>query len=397
VSGQIDQSIAQFHRWEPQLKAFAWCDPDRLRGNDGVPLGVKDVYDTAGIPTEYGSAVFKGRVPTRTATVVKSLLANGFVLFGKTVTAELAYFAPGPTTNPWASTRTPGGSSMGSAAAVAAGVVPAAIGTQTNGSMIRPAAFCGVVGFKPTFGRLPTTGVLRFAPSLDTLGVFARTVEMCGQLAAIMAGDSPLDEIAKSPRIGVVRSPEWELAEPAARVSLETAVGLLRERGATLVEMEMPPRLAYAIPVLRVIMSAEAQRCIGPKIAHAREKISQQLLSLLDDGAKLTASEYRKARAAQRKLTDEFRSWAESVDAIATLATLGEAPPVATTGDPRCCTRWTLVGAPALTLPAGLGPNRLPLGLQLVGRRKEDAKLIATARWVEAVLPPIGEPPRPSN
>jgi len=407
-------SLDAYRVWEPQLKAFAWCDPDGVReaarkedgyaADDrplhGMPVGVKDIFDVAGIPTEYGSAVFEGRVASRTATAVKRLLGAGAVLFGKTVTAELAYFAPGPTTNPWNASHTPGGSSMGSAAAVAAGVVPVAIGTQTNGSVIRPAAFCGVVGFKPTFGRLPTSGVLRFSPSLDQLGVFGRSVEMCGTLAAVIADDAPAQWISPRPsrmrpRLAIVRSPDWAAAESAARAAFELSVRLLGNAGAAIVDLELPKSLADSIPVHRAIMAAEAHRWIEPLVAKSRNVVSAQLLSLLDEGTRLSATDYRRATAAKSEVTDEFTRLIDDVDAVVTLSTLGEAPLVASTGDPRCCTRWTLIGAPALTLPCALGPGGLPFGVQLVGHIGGDAELLATARWAEAVLPSIGEPPLP--
>ena len=220
----VEQSLTELHRWEDRLHAFAWCDPERARARAhaadrnnarsrrplyGLTVGVKDIFDTAGIPTEYGSPIFAGRLPRRNAMAVRRLEAAGAVVFGKTVTAELAYFAPGPTTNPWNFDRTPGGSSMGSAAAVAAGVVPIAIGTQTNGSVIRPAAFCGVVGFKPSAGRLPGSGALRFSPHLDQVGVFAadrpaRRAGVCGarRRAAVGVGNRSVPEPKARPRRG---------------------------------------------------------------------------------------------------------------------------------------------------------------------------------------------------
>jgi len=323
-------ALAAYASWEPQLKAFAWCDADRVRSAarkedarpaadrplHGAPVGIKDIFDVAGVPTEYGSPVFRGRVPKRTATVVRRLLGAGAVLFGKTVTAELAYFAPGPTTNPWNAAHTPGGSSMGSAAAVAAGVVSIAIGTQTNGSVIRPAAFCGVVGFKPSFGRLPTSGVLRFSPSLDQLGVFARSVEMCGLLAAVMANNSHQvwntdQQLPRPPRLGVVRGPDWEAADASARAALESSIAALRAAGASVTELELSEGLSAALPVHRVIMAAEAHRWIDPLIAPSRQLCSPQILSLLDEGAKVGAASYRAARTKQRALTRSSRLGSE--------------------------------------------------------------------------------------
>jgi len=357
---------------------------------------VKDVFDTAGIPTEYGSPIFAGRVPDDSAAAVERLEAAGAIVFGKTVTAELAYFAPGPTTNPWNPERTPGGSSMGSAAAVAAGVVPAAIGTQTNGSTIRPAAFCGVVGFKPSFGRLPTAGALRFAPTLDQVGVFARTVGDAALLASVLAGEEPAAWVPGNGRrtLGAVRTPEWAEADAATRQGFETALAAAATAGVSVREVDLPEGLAGAIPVLRTIMAAEASRFVGPLVAASLELVSLQLRELLAEGDAIPAAEYELALRRREELVSEFAAWAGECDALITLATLGEAPSLATTGDPRPCTRWTLVGAPAISLPNGLGPSGLPLAVQLVA--VDDHALLDVAAQIERLLPRLGPPPEPS-
>ena len=383
------------------MHAFAWCRsdaPDPVTGPlSGVPVGVKDIFDTAGIPTGYGSPIFAGRVPDTTAVAVERLEAAGAVVFGKTVTAELAYFFPGPTTNPWNASRTPGGSSMGSAAAVAAGVVPAAIGTQTNGSTIRPAAFCGIVGFKPSFGRLPTAGALQFAPTLDTVGVFATSVADAALLARVIAGDEDLRPAAPSRvSLAVVRSPEWDEADAATREAFEAATAAARAAGADVHEVELTPDLAGAIPVLRTIMAAEAARYVEPLVAAEIDRVSDQLRALLDEGAAIPRTDYESALAARERLVAEFVDFASDCDAVLTLATLGEAPPLESTGDPRPCTRWTLVGAPAISLPSGLGPNGLPLAVQLVGRPGRDRELLGAAAWLEPLLPAIGSPRPPA-
>jgi Asp-tRNA(Asn)/Glu-tRNA(Gln) amidotransferase A subunit family amidase len=404
----IERSLERYAAWEPQLRAFAWCDPERARvqaaaaaGSGGalagVPVGVKDVFDTAAIPTEYGSPIFAGRVPERTAVAVARLEAAGAVVLGKTVTAELAYYAPGPTSNPWNAGRTPGGSSMGSAAAVAAGVVPAAIGTQTNGSTIRPAAFCGVVGFKPSFGRLPTAGALQFAPTLDTVGVFATSVADASLLAEVIAGETDrLRGPGGPPLLAVVRSPEWDEVEPAAQEAFETAAGLAREAGAELRELELPEALAGAIPVVRTIMAAEASRFVAPLVAGELDRVSEELRALLDEGAAMPPGQYERALATREELVAGLGGLAPGCDALLAPATLGEAPPLDTTGDPRPCTRWSLVGAPALSLPSGLGPHGLPLAVQLVGMPGRDRRLLEVASWLEPLLPDIGSPPQPS-
>ncbi len=289
---------------------------------------------------------------------------------------------------------------MGSAAAVAAGVVPTAIGTQTNGSVIRPAAFCGVVGFKPTAGRLPTEGALRFSPSLDQLGVFATTVEDAAALAAAIAADpqvawAPASDVRVQPALAVVRTPEWMSAEEGARVQFDSDLAAAQVAGATVRELELPESLAQAIAVHRTIMAAEAHRFVGPLVMRDRDRCSPQLLSLLDAGAAVTPAEYEAAMLAQQSVKRQFDDWFAGFDAIVTLPTLGEAPSIETTGDPKFCTRWTLVGAPALTLPTGLGPSGMPLGIQLVGRVGGDQELLGVARWFESVRPGPGQPPAP--
>jgi Asp-tRNA(Asn)/Glu-tRNA(Gln) amidotransferase A subunit family amidase len=411
----VERSLAAYLTWEPQLRAFAWLDTNAARSKasecdnnapkpkrplHGVPVGIKDIFDTAGVPTEYGSPIFKGRTPERSALAVSRLEAAGALMFGKTVTAELAYFAPGPTTNPWNPQRTPGGSSMGSAAAVAAGVVPMAIGTQTNGSVIRPAAFCGVVGFKPTAGRLPTDGALRFSPSLDQLGVFAITVEDAARLAAAIAGDPqadwvPVSDVRAQPALAVVRTPEWSSAEEGARDQFDSDMAAAQAAGATLRELELPAGLAQSLPVHRTIMAAEAHRFVGPLVLNDRDRCSPQLLSLLDAGAAVTLADYKAALLAQQSVKRQFDDWFAGFDAIATLPALGEAPGIETTGDPKFCTRWTLAGAPAVTVPTGLGPSRMPLGIQIVGRVGQDEELLGIARWFESLRPGPGQPPAP--
>jgi Asp-tRNA(Asn)/Glu-tRNA(Gln) amidotransferase A subunit family amidase len=411
----VEHCLASYATWEPRLHAFAWLDPDVVRSSaqkadktgpspkralHGVPVGVKDIFDTAGIPTEYGSPVFKGHTPLENALAVTRLEAAGAIVFGKTVTAELAYFAPGSTTNPWNPKHTPGGSSMGSAAAVAAGVIPCAIGTQTNGSVIRPAAFCGVVGFKPTAGRLPTEGALRFSPALDQVGVFARDVLGAAWLTAVIAGDSPADWFSEQspatrPALAVVRTPEWDSAEPAARTNFNRSLEALRQAGAALLEMDLPSELAQALSVHRTIMAAEASHWVGPLVASRHDLVSPQMLALLDEGAAVSDAGYGAALSERETLRKHYEQWVARFDAIITPPAFGEAPDITTTGSPTFCTRWTLVGAPAMTLPSGLGPNGLPLGIQLVGRLERDSTLIRVARWVEAALPATQRPKAP--
>ena len=389
---------AAIRRREPEVKAFAWLDLSRARrlsaaappGRlNGAWVGIKDIVDTAGIPSERGSALFRGRVPAVSAKLVSRIEAAGGVVVGKTVTAELASATPGPTTNPWDPTRTPGGSSMGSAAAVAAGMVPLAVGTQTAGSVIRPAAYCGVVGFKPTAGTVPMDGVMVLSQTLDHVGAFAATVAGAAELASVMAGTELGPELPRRPpRYGVYLSPEWDQLEPAARHSLGLVVRRLQAAGAT-VEQALPPDgFAEALPVHRRISLVEKAANLGPAVAQAPELVSSSFRRGLAEGEATSAADYRAALAERERLVEAVAAWAARYDAILCPAAMGEAPDLITTGDPRPCTRWTLVGAPTITIPVGRGPAGLPLGLQLAAAPGHDRVLTGAAAWAEGVVVP---------
>ena len=411
----INEALALHERTEPHVHAFAWLDADRARRLareiDGtpteergplwsVPAAIKDIVDTAGIPTECGSALFAGRVPDRSATLVQRLEAAGALVLGKTVTTECAYFHPGPTRNPWNVGRTSGGSSMGSAAAVATGVLPAAIGSQTNGSVIRPAAFCGVVGFKPTHGRIPTDGVMPFAPTLDTLGTFTRSAADAARLTAVLAGEpihewwnpAEVEDARRGDgilrvRLAAVRTAEWSQAEPAMRERFERDLAALADAGAEIAEPALPPGLDECVPVHRTIMQYESNQTLGALIDASPDKVSDTLRDYVRGGAAISNADYEAALRERRRLLAAFTVWAAEFDAIVTPPTTGEAPTPETTGDPRFCTRWTLLGAPAVTIPTGLGPNGLPLGLQFVGASGADRRTLRTAAWAEYAQP----------
>lgn len=406
----IEACLDRYAATEPRLHAFAWLDPERARRLarerdaqapsgilHGVPIGVKDVFDTAGIPTEHGSALFKGRVPAGDADVVRALQDAGAIVVGKTVTAELAFLEPGPTRNPYDLGRTPGGSSMGSAAAVAAGVVPGAIGTQTNGSTIRPGAFCGAVGFKPTGGRLSTAGALEFSTTLDQVGVFGGDVASVARLAAAVAGDA-LDEwwsgvSGRAPRIAAVRTSDWDSADDAMQARFQADVDELATEGGPIEWPAPPPGIDEAPALIRTVMGYESARTLGPLAAPRRSDVSPQAREFFEWGATIADDEYRRTLRERLRLIAAFNEWAEPYDAILTIPAAGEAPTPETTGDPRFCSRWTFVGAPALAIPTGLGPSGLPLGLQLVGARGSDRRLLAAAAWAGSLLP---APPRPA-
>jgi Asp-tRNA(Asn)/Glu-tRNA(Gln) amidotransferase A subunit family amidase len=361
-----------------------------------LPVGVKDIFDTAGAPSERGSALYEGRIAEDDAAVVRNLRGAGAIIVGKTVTAELAMAHPGPTRNPWDLSRTSGGSSMGSAAAVAAGVVPLAVGSQTNGSVIRPAAFCGVVGFKPSFGRLSREGMFVTSETLDQVGGFARSVREVANLAAAMAGE-PIarwwSDDTTPPKLAALRTGEWEHADDGAQNRFQADVDRLAAAGYPIAWPSPPPGLDDAQRVLRTIMLYEEARAMESDLRGHEGLVSEIVRSHLADGAAIKEVHYREAVRARERLAEAFAAWATPFDAILTPATVGEAPTPETTGDPRFCTRWSLLGAPAIVIPSGFGPSHLPLGLQLVASRGDDRRLLAAAAWCEATLPPIGQPP----
>lgn len=405
--------LARIAERDPSVEAFAWLDPARALAQaiaadrvavgtlHGAPIGVKDVFDTRDIPTRMGSPAYGDNIPARSATVVERLEKIGAFVLGKTVTAELAFYTPGKTRNSWNAAHTPGGSSSGSAAAVAAGFVPAALGTQTNASIIRPAAFCGCVGFKPSFGRVPRSGVLRFSATLDHVGFFTRTVEDAALLLAFTAGRDPgdsesLDEPplpavlaprATPPRLLAVRSPVWDRADPAAQHHFLAMLEVLRSAGADVRELELPAPFAQAHAVHRTIMYAEGARAFADLKRTHGPLLSGMVHALIQEGSAITDTQLEHALRERVSLISALQDFISGVDAIITPAASGEAPATLTsTGDPSFASIWTLCGVPALTLPSGLGPTHLPLGTQLVGKPLGDVDLLITARWCEERL-----------
>lgn len=366
----------------------------------GVPVGVKDIIDTSDMPTEDGTVLHAGRTPAQDATVVARLRAAGAVIMGKTVTTELATYHPGKTRNPHNREHTPGGSSSGSAAAVAAGMVPLALGSQTNGSVIRPAAYCGIYGFKPTHGLISRHGVLKLSRTLDQLGVFARTIEdvalACEQLVGyderdpdtlppraripflqIATGEPPLP-----PLLAFVRTPIWDRTDPETREAFEEFVAHLGDR---VEEFALPESARDALEWHRTIMEAEMAASYMVEYGKGRDKLSESLRTQIERGRRITALEYQTALARIPQLIEGFARLFERYDAILTPAAAGTAPRgLESTGSPMFCTLWTLAGMPALNMPLMQGANGLPLGVQLVGARGDDARLLRTARWLAA-------------
>jgi Asp-tRNA(Asn)/Glu-tRNA(Gln) amidotransferase A subunit family amidase len=360
----------------------------RLGALHGLPVGVKDIIDTARLPTENGTVLHEGRQPADDAVVVARLQAAGGLVMGKTVTTELATYFPGKTRNPHNTAHTPGGSSSGSAAAVAAGMAPLAIGTQTNGSVIRPASFCGVVGYKPTAGWLPGAGVLRQSPALDQLGAFARTVDDVALLAQSLCLRDLGEPLAhqREPVLGFARTPMWPRVAPDAQAAFTGFVQGLR---GFVVDLELPARTGAAIDWHRALMEAEISASFEAEYERGRDRLSASLRAQIERGRAVTEGDRRRAMDERAALGEAFDGLFDSVDAILTPATLGTAPAgLDATGDPVMCTLWTFTGHPAITLPLLKGADGLPIGVQLVGRRDGDAGLLCIARWLSRTAPP---------
>jgi len=354
----------------------------------GLPVAVKDIYDTADLPTEHGTPIFRGRRPFRDALAVARLRAAGAVILGKTVTTELAFFRPGKTRNPHDLARTPGGSSSGSAAAVAARLVPAALGSQTAGSVIRPASFCGVVGFKPTFGLVPMEGVLAQAPSLDTFGLFVRDVAAVPLLVGA-AADRPLAGAAlrAPPLLALCRTSEWTRAEPSTRAVVEGAARDLARAGATVGELALPPEFDGLAEAQRDLQALEAARSFGPLRDAHPGRLSPVLLDLVAAGERVSAAREAEVRSLAARCRARLRELLAPFDALLTPAAVGEAPAsLETTGDPALDRIWTLLGTPVASLPLGHGPAGLPVGVQVVGAQGEDAGLVAVCAWIERAV-----------
>lgn len=352
----------------------------------GIPVGIKDVIDTAELPTEYNSPIYRGHRPKADAACVMELKRAGAVILGKTVTTEFANNHPAPTRNPHNLAHTPGGSSSGSAAAVADFMVPAALGTQTGGSVIRPAAYCGVAAIKPSFGSINRAGLKMVAESLDTIGIFARGVEdLAFSLEALSGRARPeFDSFDGKPRIGLCRTPRWALADAATQANLEETLRQLERAGATVRDYDMPAGSEELFDKHKVIMGFESARALAWEYATHPEKISATLKPRLDEGWKVTRPAYDTMRATAERCRRALAQAMRELDFLLTPSAPGEAPAsLASTGDPVFNRAWTLLGVPCVTLPHGRGPQGLPLGVQLVGAFDGDPALLGWARWAE--------------
>lgn len=417
----VEACLARIDATDGQLKAWAHLDPDRARAQaaemdvirqhgrpmgplHGLPIGLKDNIDARGFPAERGTAIFAGREPESDAALVERLREAGAVILGKTATTELAFMHPAETRNPHNVDRSPGGSSSGSAAAVGAFQVPLTIGTQTNGSVIRPASYCGIYGFKPTTGVISRRGVLQTSMSLDQVGVFARELEDAALLTDAIGCYDPIDPVSFGrPRPKMLAGYHAEPpVEPAlvwfdlpfngrlsagAREGLDEVLDALNLR---VEKMPAPQAFSELIDVQRVIHHYEFCQHLEEELANHAGQLSPTLLQIVESARTITKAEYRHALEVKASATKFFEGFFKDFDAVIAPSTAGE-PPIfdaGHTGDPIFCTIWTLCGLPCLTLPLLVGEEGLPIGVQLVGASEQDGRLLRTAHWILNELQP---------
>lgn len=393
---RIDAREAAIGAWahfdaEAARAAARACD-DGARGGllAGLPVAVKDVFDTADMPTAYGSPIYSGHRPQADAAVVALIRRAGGVVMGKTVTTEFAMFAPGRTANPHDTAHTPGGSSSGSAAAVADGMVPLALGTQTAGSVIRPASFCGVVGYKPTFDSICPTGLKNAAWTLDTVGVFARDVADAALFAGVLDGRrcrADAFDASRPPRLGLCRTPQWAAADADTRAAMAEAERQAAAAGATVYPIDLPAEFDALLAAQHTIMAYELARTLAFEFDTAPERISAELGTILDEGRAIPACDYARAQQRRRVCQARLDEVFAQVDALIAPSAPGEAPRrTEGTGDPVFNRIWTLLGTPCVNVPGLTGANGLPVGVQVIGALHEDARTLSAARWLEATL-----------
>ena len=386
-------SAARIAEHEPQIKAFA-SRPDTLLPGigplAGIACGVKDIIDTADLPTRMGSAIYDGWRPRADAPIVMALKAAGATVAGKTHTTAFAFLDPAPTHNPHDPAASPGGSSAGSAAAVAAGMIPLALGTQTGGSVIRPAAYCGVAAIKPSYALLPTVGVKPFSWSLDTLGLMAASADDVGFALAAITGRPELDAAAASLsglRIGLHRQAYAGEPEPASVAALRRFEALATAAGATLVAHDGPVALADAFNAHGPLQDYEATQALAWECAHHREALPPKLRAYLDAARATTPRQYDEARRLSRRGRDAARAFFGEVDVVVSYAAPGEAPDtLESTGDSRFNRLWTLLGVPCVTVPLMRGPRGLPATIQIIGGFGSDEHVIAVAKGLEKLV-----------
>ena len=398
----LQQSFERADQLEPNLKAFV----SRHSLEDlilaissgplsGIPIGIKDIINTQDLPTTNGSMIYANHRPSQDAPIVQKIRALGGVVFGKTVTTQFAWKTPGPTVNPWNPAHTPGGSSSGSAAAVAAGIVPLALGTQTVGSIVRPAAFCGVIGFKPSFGAIIKEGVHPLSYSLDHIGFFTRSVDDVAyafQLLKDGDADKYADTITSlmnlklehSPKIALIKTPFDHLMSAEQQQTIQFAVQQLEQAGASVNIIELPAQYWDGVKLMPTIMSYEAAKIHREHLKHHQTLLCDHIKELATTGAEYTPAEYEAALTQQAQLRKSVSEVFKDFDALLTAPATGEAPKDLTwTGDPSFCALGSFLGIPAINLPVKKSANGLPLGIQLMGKYKEDEALLKIAQFAE--------------
>jgi aspartyl-tRNA(Asn)/glutamyl-tRNA(Gln) amidotransferase subunit A len=423
----LDACLERIDRLEPRVRAWVFVDREQARAEagrlaeelrrgqyrgplHGIPLAIKDIFDVFDWPTAAGSRLWENSVARQDATVVRRLRQAGAVFLGKTVTTQYASFDPPVTRNPWNPGRTPGGSSSGSAAAVACGMCLGAMGSQTGGSITRPASYCGVAGLKPTFGRVSGAGVMPLAPSMDHPGPIARCVRDLALLLQAIAGPDPcdpscadrpvpdyvaaLDGPPAPPRLGRLRGLFEQRAEPATRDLMGKVAAALAASsagpGARVTDVALPAAFDEVVARHRTVMAVESATFHEPRLRRHPDDYAPNIRSLLEEGLATPAAEYARAKDHQRQLSREMLACFEGVDALLTPATTGPAPAADTTGDPAFNSPWSYTGLPTVSLPAGWTEDGLPLAVQLVGRPWGEVDLLKAAAWCEGrlALPP---------
>jgi aspartyl-tRNA(Asn)/glutamyl-tRNA(Gln) amidotransferase subunit A len=410
-----DGARAEAERLTEELQRGRWRGPLH-----GIPLGIKDIIDVFDWPTAAGSKLWAHSIARRDATVVQRLRDAGAVFLGKTVTTQYASFDPPPTRNPWNLERTPGGSSSGSAAALACGMCLGALGSQTGGSITRPASFCGVAGCKPTFGRVSADGVVPLAASMDHPGPMARCVRDLAILLQVIAGpdprdpscssqpisdflaqltpfdhllaqvprpfESPLSKLWPAPRLGRLHGLFDALAEPSALAMMDAVTDVLRQEGAAVADVVLPAAFGKVLAAHRTVMAVEAAAFHQPRLEKHPDDYEPNIRGLLEEGLDTPGPQYARCKDHQKQLAREMLTCFKAATILLTPATRGPAPDVGTTGDPAFNSPWSYIGYPTVTLPTGRFAEGLPLGLQLVGPPWREAELLAAAAWCEEAL-----------
>lgn len=418
----VEACLKRIDELEPTIGAWAHLDRDialqQARAADefrksglpigalhGLPIGIKDIIDTADYPTERGTVLHQGRQPDRDATLVSLLKEAGAIILGKTVSTEMAVYAPGKTRNPHNPEHTPGGSSSGSAAAVAAAMVSLSVGTQTNGSVIRPAAYCGVYGYKPSFGRISRHGVLEQSPPLDTIGVFARDLADLALIADVLmrydAQDSAMipiappciagimaQEVPANPHFAFVRSPVWDQVEEVTRDGLRELIDATNQAQQKTIDIvDLPPLFDDLHEDHRRLMEGDLARSFADEYQRGKEELSPVLREMIERGQQVSSDDYDNALARMQEYNAFLEQVFEDFDAILTPSTAGPAPAgLAATGSPVMNTIWTFCGTPALNVPLLQSAEGLPIGVQVVGAKDDDARLFRSTRWLLNIL-----------